>query len=362
MLRFRMSFNIAEFARTNKAILIWAAFAALLYIFRDLFGLVFITFSMCFVTHSITGPAIRRVWIDRRILVVAVYLIFLVLIGGFLFFLAPTLLREMRGFTEQLPQAMRVIEAWVDANAADHAWMPQVFAQLKEYLTPEQMILRGWGIGRDLLERCLQYASWFFLGLMFSFLIMLDLPHILQSVQSLRETRLGEFYTETAGSVVLFARVVGENFRAQILISALDTVLMAVCLYLLGIGNIVLLCTLVFFCGLIPVLGVILSSLPVFLMAVNTGGISLGIWSLVLIALISLIEAYILNPRIVSAIMRLNPVITLIILYIAYSLSGLWGMVLGVPVSVYIHRRIRVEQGSAPAPPASSRDTLPSEQ
>ena len=38
-----MSFAIGEFARTNKVVLIWTAFAALLYLFRDMFGLVFIT-------------------------------------------------------------------------------------------------------------------------------------------------------------------------------------------------------------------------------------------------------------------------------------------------------------------------------
>jgi predicted PurR-regulated permease PerM len=76
-------------------------------------------------------------------------------------------------------------------------------------------------------------------------------------------------------------------------------------------------------------------------MAVNNGGVALGVWAGVMITLIHLLEAYVFNPRIVSRVMHIpNPVITLIILYIAHSLIGLWGMLLGVPVAVYIYRQL----------------------
>ena len=335
-----MPFDLTAFARANRAVFIWVAFAALLYMFRSLFGLVFITYVMCFVTHSLTSPLEQRFKIHRRLLVVFVYLVFIALMGFFLFFLMPTLVREAREFTGQLTRAIGLIDAWVAVNLEDHTWLSPALVQVKEFLTPEQVLAKGWGILRGLLERGLHYMSWFFLGLVFSFMIMLDLPRIMQSVRGLRQTRLAGFYEETAGSVILFARVIGENFRAQIIISAVDAVLMAFFLFLLGVNNIVLLSTLVFLCGLIPVLGIILSSVPIALMAVNSGGVSLAVWAVFLIVAISLLETYVLNPRIVSSVMSLNPVFTLIILYIAYSLFGMWGVLLGVPVAVYIHRQI----------------------
>ncbi len=93
-------------------------------------------------------------------------------------------------------------------------------------------------------------------------------------------------------------------------------------------------------CGLIPVLGMWISSAPIIIMAINSGGVELGLWALLMIIVIHLIEAYILNPRIVSSVMRINPVMTLIILYIAHGLIGMWGMLLGVPIAVYIYRKI----------------------
>jgi len=133
---------------------------------------------------------------------------------------------------------------------------------------------------------------------------------------------------------------VGGNFRAQLLISTVNTVLTAICLQILGVNAAALLCTLVFLCGLIPVLGVFISSVPIVLMAINSGGIELGLWAVLMIIVIHLIEAYVLNPRIVSSVMHINPVMTLIILYIAHSVMGMWGMLLGVPIAVYIYRKI----------------------
>ena len=93
-----------------------------------------------------------------------------------------------------------------------------------------------------------------------------------------------------------------------------------------------------FFCGLIPVLGVFISSVPIFLLSFNKGGFPLSAAALVMIIIIHSIEAYILNPRIFSAIFKINPVLTLIILYIGHRLFGVWGVLLGVPISVYIYR------------------------
>lgn len=333
-----MSFSIKEFTNTNKGIFIWAAFAVLLFLFRDMFGLVFITYVMCFITHSITESIHKRLKINRRLLVVLIYLIFLIVIAVLVFLVTPRLVSEAKHFGDQLPATMRKIEAWISTVENSYA-LPAV-ERVKEMMTPEQLVMQGWVMGKAFLEKGIHYVSWFFLGLMFSFLIMLDLPRLLRGMRALRFTRLAEVYEETSDSVVLFARVVGENFRAQILISSINTLLTAIGLYILDINGVVLLCTLVFFCGLIPVLGVFLSSVPIFLMAVNSGGITLGLWSLVMIILIHMIEAYFLNPRIVSAVMSINPVMTLIILYIAHTLIGMWGMLLGVPISVYIYRQL----------------------
>jgi predicted PurR-regulated permease PerM len=235
---------------------------------------------------------------------------------------------------------VQTIRTWVDVNLGSNEMIAPLLAQAKNILTPETAVVNGWNIARAALEKGLHYFSWFFIAMLFSFLIMLDLLRLSQGVRQLRFTRLSEAYHETADSIVLFAKVVGGNFRAQLLISTVNTVLTAICLQILGVKAAALLCTLVFLCGLIPVLGVFISSVPIVLMAINSGGIELGLWAVLMIIVIHLIEAYVLNPRIVSSVMHINPVMTLIILYIAHSVMGMWGMLLGVPIAVYIYRKI----------------------
>lgn len=342
-----MTFSIADFVRTNKIVVIWIAFSGLIYLFRDMFGLIFITFVMCFITHGLTHRLHHYIkLIHRRLMVLIIYILFMALVIIFIVFLTPRLASEAKNFTEQLPSTLTTIENWLDAQITPNSGLEPVMARLRYMLTPEQMIMKGWTVGWGAMERGFHYITWFFLGLLFSFLIMLDLPRLTRSVRELRFTRLAQVYEETGDSVILFAQVVGENFRAQIMISAINTTLTVIGLNILDIGGIVLLCTLVFFCGLIPVLGVLISSIPIGLMAVNAGGVSLGLWAGVMIIIIHLIEAYILNPRIVSRFMHLNPVLTLLILYIAHSLIGIWGMLLGVPISVYIYHQLIVDFSS----------------
>ena len=78
----REMFSISDFVRVNRVYLIWVIFAALLYLFRDMFGLVFITYIMCFITSSITHALRRRFRVSRRLIVVVVYALFLTLVSA----------------------------------------------------------------------------------------------------------------------------------------------------------------------------------------------------------------------------------------------------------------------------------------
>ena len=338
-------FSISDFIHINRAYFIWAGFAALLYVFRDMFALVFITNIMCFITASITHWLHSRFHWNRRFAIVLLYILFLLMVGAWLVLMPPRLLSEAINFTEQLPSSLKTLNGWVEANLRDNELLVPMLDHVKSAFTAETFVINAWSIARGVLEKGLHYASWFFLAMLFSFLIMLDLPRLSRSLRHLRFTRLAEAYHETASSIVLFAKVVGENFRAQLMISAVNTALTALGLYVLQVNGAALLCTLVFICGLIPVLGVFISSVPVVLMAINSGGIELGLWAVAMIIVIHLIEAYVLNPRIVSSVMHLNPVLTLIILYIAHTVMGMWGMLLGIPIAVYIYRKISEYNG-----------------
>jgi predicted PurR-regulated permease PerM len=173
------------------------------------------------------------------------------------------------------------------------------------------------------------------LALLFSFLILSDLKRIKRGVGQLKNSRAGDFYEEAAPPIVRFGVLVGRAIEAQAVIALMNTALTMIGLMLLGVPLVAMLSAIVFVCSFIPVLGVFISTTPIVLVALNAGGPSLSLAAVALVIVIHAIEAYALNPLIYGRHLKLNPVLTLIILFVAYHAFGLWGMLLGVPVARY---------------------------
>jgi predicted PurR-regulated permease PerM len=251
---------------------------------------------------------------------------------------------ETKTFFTQLPNAIDGFYDYLDQAARKQPQLAPFLSGLKETISLKSLF----GIPKEALvgfvvmffNQITHFLTYLLLATLFSFLILFDFPNLRKRFLALRETRFQEAYDETADSVAKFALVVGYTFQAQILIAVINTLLTAMGLWLLKIEPIVLLTIIVFFAGLIPVWGTFISSVPIFLLASNSGGLPLALNVLLMIIIVHVVEAYILNPRIVSAVLKINPLITLIILYVGHTLFGLWGVLLGVPVAVYIYRYI----------------------
>lgn len=187
-------------------------------------------------------------------------------------------------------------------------------------------------------QSVLSFASSFLLSLLFSFLIVLDLRKITRGVQGLSNTKIGFIYDEVADNIAGFGRVLGRALEAQLLIAVCNTILTAVCVWMMGIPNLLVLSTIVFFCSFIPVVGTFISSTPIALLALQSGGVSSFLLVILLIVVVHLIETYVLNPQIYGHHMHMNPVLVLIVLTICGKLFGIWGLILGIPIVNYVFR------------------------
>jgi predicted PurR-regulated permease PerM len=139
---------------------------------------------------------------------------------------------------------------------------------------------------------------------------------------------------------------VGTALLLTILIS-FNTLLTFALMRLLGLHNELLLCAMVFIASLIPVLGIILSAIPIGLQALlqPDGSLDLALYALLGIGAIHAFESMVLSPKIVGKILHLHPVLVLAVLVIGEHLFGIWGLLLGVPLAVYaIHVGILAER------------------
>jgi predicted PurR-regulated permease PerM len=183
-------------------------------------------------------------------------------------------------------------------------------------------------------------ASLLFLATLFSFLILLDLDALRAEVRKLETTRIADFYRATGASIAKFGEVLGKVLEAQAVIALANALLTSAGLWAFGVEPVVFLGLIVFVCGFVPVAGVFLSSVPICLSALYLGGPGLCLWIIVFIIGIHFVEAYILNPRIMGAALEVNPVLTLVILVIGHHAFGVWGMLLGLPVSYYFFTHV----------------------
>lgn len=334
---------------------VWLLFGAILYALRSFFLLVLLTFVFAYIQVSannrftIIKNEMFRKWL--------VFIILLFIIGSMTFYMLPmfkdqaeTFVRNLDKYTELIdeniikatkdyPFLKSVIEIphknpeGVITESGDSLTMKFILNWLSDSKNESRVLSEIQTIGKNVLG----YISAFFLGLLFSFLIVLDLQRLQQGVRNLQNTRLKFMYDQVGSSIATFGKVLGRAMEAQLVIACLNTILTYTGLYLLGISEKgAFLSVVVFVCSFIPVAGVFLSSVPICLVALQEGGLSLAVIAALYITLIHMIEAYVLNPRIYGNHLRMNPVIVLIILTIGGKLFGFWGLILGVPLCNYV--------------------------
>jgi predicted PurR-regulated permease PerM len=174
-------------------------------------------------------------------------------------------------------------------------------------------------------------------------LISFDMVGLKKGAQRLRQCRLAGLYAKAVPSLTAVARLIGRSFAAQGIIAVFNTLLSLALMRLLGVQNELLLAFVVFIASFIPVLGIILSAIPMTLQALlqPDGSLAMALYALLGIGVIHAIESMVLSPRIVGKILHLHPVLVLAVLVVGEHLFGIWGLLLGVPVAVFaIHAGI----------------------
>lgn len=339
--------------RLGTRLFVWGSIAAIIYMLRPFFLLVFLTFVFAYIqSHAVDGLGH---WIrNRPARVVLVMLVFLGVLVGVGSFVVPHIKQQAVEVGRNYKTILQNIDESIRSLAQDKQGLFAPLAEFDSEATLKSVLgigeendRAGIETGEERLKRAaaflmgvgsfiLAVAGAFFLSLLFSFLIVLDLPRLTAKTKALAYTKIGWIYDQVAEGVYSFAKVLGRALEAQFFIAVVNTILTAAGMYALSIPHIVVLSTIVFFCSFIPVAGVFLSSTPICLVALQEYGFGWVLLVIGMVLLIHIVEAYILNPMIYGHHMRMNPVLVLIILTIGGKLFGVWGLVLGIPVMNYV--------------------------
>ncbi len=191
------------------------------------------------------------------------------------------------------------------------------------------------------------------LSVFFAFIIVWDIPKLTRTVGRLENSRVSDFYREIIPGLRSFGSLMGRAFQAQAIIAVMNTLLTLAALTIFDVENRAFLCTIVFICSFIPVAGVIMSSIPIALIALNQpdGGFMLALKMIAAIIVIHFVETTVLNPKVMGDMLKLHPLLVLIILVVGEHFFGVWGLLLGVPLSVYVFRYVILRKDAPAGPP-----------
>lgn len=180
-----------------------------------------------------------------------------------------------------------------------------------------------------------------FMALLLSFFFILEIDKIKIFCKSFKTIQTEKVYNQVVLFGNSFLNTFGLAIKVQIMISTINTVLTVIGLLILGFPNILGLAIMIFFFGLMPVIGVVISLIPLSIIAFQIGGFMYIIYIFVMIMIIHAIESYILNPKLYSITMKLPIFFTFMVLMVGELLFGAWGLVIGIPLFVFIVEMIK---------------------
>jgi predicted PurR-regulated permease PerM len=194
----------------------------------------------------------------------------------------------------------------------------------------------------DILSKGLVYLVVTFMVAAF---LLLDLVQIGDWFRGTVPPRYRHLYDDLLGRMDRgFSGVV----RGQLLICLINGVLSVVGFFIFVPEYALVLAFFATVMTLIPIFGTIISTVPACLLALSTGGWTAAVAVLGWVLGIHFIEANILNPKIIGASARINPVVIVFVLVAGEHAFGLTGAILAVPVTAltiavvqFIYARVR---------------------
>jgi len=234
-------------------------------------------------------------------------------------------------FAGQIDQVQATVaNGWDDVVTWLTTTFPITDRQIEAALREVSASVRNEGVASSVLsgaEMVLRVMFMIVLGVAFLFLLLKDGARIgawaVALVPRERKARTAAVGARVWDRVSRFA-------RAQVLIAAIESLLTAIALALLGVPLVLSLGILTFLAGFVPLLGPVVVGTIAVLVALSSEGLTTAALTLGAFVLVQQLEAYVLQPVVFGRSLDLHPLAVLL----AVTIGGLVGGVLGAFVAV----------------------------
>jgi predicted PurR-regulated permease PerM len=218
---------------------------------------------------------------------------------------------------------------------------------------------------QDVITGFVRGIFMFFFTLMIGAFILIDLEKVHAFLRGLFPTNTRDDYDVIVSGI---DRGLSGVIRGQLLICVINACMTYVGLMIFGVKYQLILAIVAGMMSLIPIFGSILSSVPIVIVALVSGdeGIDIvrGVIMVLWITGIHLIEANVLNPKIIGTAAKIHPVLVIFALFFGEASYGLVGALLAVPILsaisvifMYFYRKRWKEAPRTPSGPMPQIDS-----
>jgi predicted PurR-regulated permease PerM len=304
--------------------------------FGSILLILFLAWLLAFVMSPLVAGLHRRLDLPRPVVVVGAYLLALVVFGFVLFYTGAALTQQVAELARNYPQTER------DILATLTEWERGLqFGRLQVDLTDLYggAVSQLGRIGQDIVESAQEVAGvtvaalgGLFLIIVLSLYMLMDSQRILARLRAAVPRRYTDEAQLLERSVV---RAFGGFLRAQLILAAIQAILVAVVGTLFGIPYLFLWGTLSALAMLIPFFGPPLALVPPIVgAALFAGGVAIPV--AVILFVVQTVLVNWLQPRLMRGALGLHPILVLVGLLLGAQVAGVWGALFGIPVIAVI--------------------------
>lgn len=306
-----------------------AVIIAVLFIFRGLMNTILLTFIFTFLVVRLINFIQKKVNIPTILIVLAVYAVILYGVYFVVTKYAPKIfgqfeemIRSVISFYQDPPQGANEVVSYI----SDYISKSDITAQIKN--------------GASLLFQSITTLGSFgvsvFIALLLSFFFTVEKDRMFAFSRNFFKGPYSWFFKDVRYFANIFVNTFGVVLEAQFLIAIVNTVLTLIGLSLMKIPQLDSLVVMIFILSMIPVAGVIISAVPMSLIAYTDGGIKSVAYVLIMILLIHALESYVLNPKFMSSKTNLPIFYTFVVLFVSEHIFGTWGLIVGIPIFIFL--------------------------
>lgn len=349
---FKELFQIPGFRRVLALLFV----VLVLYYSRSMLNMVLITFILTYLINRlhnfITRNVDKVVRINRSITILLIYVVMITLLVAAIYYYLPVFIAELTDLVNQ------VISFYDNppSNLPDNLILNFLVESLKD-IDLSAYIDSGFNFLLSTISDIGKWSLNLFVAIVLSLFFLLEKEKVTNFTSKFKASRMSGLFVELEYFGKKFVHSFGKVIEVQFLIALVNSILSTIFLWIFGFPNLIALAIMIFLLGLIPVMGVIISLIPLCAIAFKIGGLIKIVYVLIMIAVVHAVETYFLNPKFMSNKTHLPIFYTFLILLVSEHFFGVWGLIVGVPIFMFLLDILEVPVGGGKRlPPAVSEE------